>query len=394
MSAPTAVAASKWPVFDQEQVEAAMHVLQSGKVNYWTGQEGREFEKEFSKYFEAKHSIAVANGTVSLQLIVLALGLKPGDEVITTPRTFVASSSAMVLSGLKPVMADVDLDSGNITPETVAPLITERTKAILPVHIGGWPCDMHGFNDLVAGKGIHVIEDCAQAHGAKIKGQHVGTFGIASSWSFCQDKIMTTGGEGGMVTTEDEELWKKMWALKDHGKNFDTVYHKQHAPGFRWLHEDWGTNWRLTEMQSAIGRVQIRRMDDWYEARRANAAYFTERLKEVSALRIPEVPEDLTHAWYRFYCYTKPEALKDGWTRDRIAIECSSHGFGIVVGSCGEIYLEKCFQDSGLAPKERLPNAKHLGENSFALLTHPGKTKEEMDREADILIKVLKEATR
>lgn len=384
----------QWPAYDQEQIDAVVKALQSGRVNYWTGQEGREFEKEFSAWCGSKHSIAVANGTVSLQLIVLALGLQPGDEVITTPRTFVASSSAMVLAGLKPVMADICLDSGNITPETVAPLITSKTKAILPVHLGGWPCDMPGFCDLVEGRGIHLIEDCAQSHGAKIKGRHLGTFGIANSWSFCQDKIMTTGGEGGMVTCDDEELWKKMWALKDHGKNFDTVYKKQHPPGFRWLHEDWGTNWRMTEIQSALGRVQLRRMEEWHEARKSNALFMAERLSKLEALRIPEVPADVTHAWYRLYAYTRPEALKSGWSRDRIAAECQARGFNVAVGSCSEIYLEKCFTDSGMGPAERLPNARFLGENSLAFLTHPGRTTAEMEQELEILESVVREASR
>lgn len=383
-----------WPVFDQEQIDAAVRVLQSGKVNYWTGTEGREFEKEFAEWAESKKAIAVSNGTVSIELIAQGLGLAPGDEVITTPRTFIASSSALVIHGIRPVMADVDLDTGNITPETVAAKITNKTRAILPVHLGGWPCDMEGFQQLADQKKLHIIEDCAQAHGAKIKGRSVGSFGIANSWSFCQDKIITTGGEGGMVTTDDEDLWAKMWSLKDHGKDYDTVYNRQHPPGFRWLHERWGTNWRLTEVQSAIGRIQLKRMAQWHEERKKNALILASRLQDLDAFRIPLPSDDITHAWYRLYIYVRPESLKDGWSRDRIASECGAKGLPLVVGSCSEIYLEKCFAKCHLAPEERLPNAQELGETSIALLVHPGLSEERLHWVADTIRETALQAVR
>jgi len=383
-----------WPHFDEEQVQAAADVLRSGKVNYWTGQEAREFEREFAAWCGAGRGIAVSNGTVSLELIAQGLRLKPGDEVITTPRTFIASASAFVIHGIRPVLADVCRDTGNITPETVAPLINERTRAIVPVHLGGWPCDMEGLRALADEKRLAIIEDCAQAHGAMIGDKHVGSWSEAASWSFCQDKIITTGGEGGMVTTNDEEMWKRMWSLKDHGKAYDTVYHRQHPPGFRWLHENWGTNWRMTEMQAALGRIQLGRMPDWHAERAANAFLFAERLGSLPGVRMPLPGPGVNHAWYRLYFYIEEQALKDGWSRDRVQEACQERGLSLSVGSCSEIYLEKCFQKCHLAPVESLPIAAELSRTSLALLVHPGVTSKQIHAVADVLQAVLTEARR
>jgi dTDP-4-amino-4,6-dideoxygalactose transaminase len=383
-----------WPHFDEEQVQAVAEVLRSGKVNYWTGGRAREFEREFAEWCGAKRGIAVSNGTVSLELIAQGLRLKPGDEVITTPRTFIASASAFVVQGIRPVLADVDRDSGNITPETVEPLITERTRAIVPVHLGGWPCDMEGFRALADDKKLFIIEDCAQAHGAMIDDKHVGSWSEAASWSFCQDKIMTTGGEGGMVTTDDEDMWKRMWSLKDHGKAYDTVHHRQHPSGFRWLHENWGTNWRMTEMQAALGCIQLRRMPEWHSARARNAALFAKLLSDLPGVRMPLPGRGITHAWYRLYFYIEESAMKDGWNRDRIQAACQEAGLMISVGSCGEIYLEKCFQKCHLAPQEPLPIAAELSRTSLALLVHPGMSSDQICAVAEIVAKVLKGACR
>lgn len=383
-----------WPCFDEEQVQAAASVLRSGKVNYWTGTETREFEKEFAAWNQTAYAIAINNGTVTLELIAHALGLQPGDEVITTPRTFLASASAFVTQGIKPVFADVDRDSGCISPETVATHITSKTRAIVPVHLGGWPCDMKGLQSLVEGKGIHLIEDCAQAHGAEIDGQSVGSFGIANSWSFCQDKIMTTGGEGGMITTDDEDLWKAMWSRKDHGKDYDAVYNRQHPIGFRWLHEHWGTNGRMTEFQAVLGRIQLKRMEEWRRERTRNAEILVDRLKDCPAFRIPLPGEGLTHAWYRLYVYVEDKALKDGWNRDRIQSECAARGFGITVGSCSEIYKEVCFGKLDLRPSAPLPVTKELGETSLAFLVHPGITEAQLHRVADVVLEAASDGLR
>ncbi len=367
-----------WPHFDADQIDAASRVLASGNVNTWTGQETKAFEQEYSQWCGTAHAIAMANGSLALSAAYLAIGLGPGDELITTPRTFIATASSAVLLGAKPVFADVDPDSGAITAATIAPLITPRTKAIAVVHLSGWPADMPAICDLARSHGISVIEDCAQAHAARINGQSVGSFGDVSAWSFCQDKIMTTAGEGGMVTTSSPELWDKMWALKDHGKTHQAVSGREHPPGFRWLHERFGSNFRLTELQSAIGRIQLQRLPEWTSARTRNALLLADALADCSAVRVPLPPEGITHAWYKFYAFVKPDTLADGWSRDRILSEIASLGYPALAGSCSEIYLEKCFQEAGLAPAERLTMARELGETSLMFLLHPTIIPEQM----------------
>ncbi len=379
-----------WPNFTQEEADAVSRILLSNKVNYWTGTEGREFEKEFAAFAGTKHAIALANGTVALDLALF--GLKIGshnggsdlDEVIVTSRSFMASVSAIVNAGARPVFADVDRDSQNITPKTVAPHINNNTRAILCVHLAGWPCDMDGFRDLIGSRSIKLIEDCAQAHGAKYNSRPVGGLGDVAAWSFCQDKIMTTGGEGGMLTCDDEDLFKRCWAYKDHGKSWDTVYNKKHPPGFRWLHEDFGTNWRLTEMQSAIGRIQLKKMPEWHKARTKNAKDLSNALapfveKGYIRLASPNRSQGqennsnaYVHAYYRFYAFVRPENLPHSMSRDDLINHFVSQGLPCSQGSCSEIYLEKAFEGTGFRPIERLPIAKELGETSLMFMVHPG----------------------
>src|SRR5690606_21664094 len=294
---------SPWPSFSQEEADAVARVLLSNKVNYWTGTECREFEKEFAAWCGTSHAVALANGTLALDVALKALGIGPGDEVIVPPRTFIASVSCVVNAGATPVFADVDADSGNLSAETIRPVLTPRTRAILCVHLGGWPCDMDPIMALAAEHGLKVIEDCAQAHGAQYKGRPVGSIGHVGAWSFCQDKIMTTGGEVGMVTTNDRDLWLRMWSYKDHGKRWEAVYDRQHAPGFRWLHESFGTNWRLMEVQAVIGRIQLRRMDRWHGARLASCERIWSAAKNMPALRVPEIPQGIEHAGYKCYVF-------------------------------------------------------------------------------------------
>ena len=385
---------ASWPQFDAEQINAATRVLASGKVNTWTGQDTTAFEQEFAQWCGTAHAIAMANGSLALSAAYLAIGLGPGDELITTPRTFIATASSAVLLGAKPVFADVDAESGAITAATIAPLITPRTKAISVVHLGGWPADMPAILELARAHDIAVIEDCAQAHGACINGQSVGSFGAVSAWSFCQDKIMTTAGEGGMVATSSPELWDLMWAFKDHGKTHDAVLGREHPPGFRWLHERFGSNFRLTELQSAIGRIQLQRLPEWTYARTRNALLLADALADCSAVRVPLPSEGITHAWYKFYAFVRPEALAEGWSRDRILSEIASLGYPALAGSCSEIYLEKCFQEAGLAPAERLPVARELGQTSLMFLVHPTITPEQMSGYAEAVRSVVLRACR
>jgi dTDP-4-amino-4,6-dideoxygalactose transaminase len=383
-----------WPVFEPDETAAVLEVLQSGKVNYWTGTESREFEREYAEYLGVKHAIALHNGTAALELALYAFGIGAGDEVITTPRTFIASASAAVMRGAVPIMADVDSVSQNITAQTIAKVITPRSRAIIAVHLAGYPCDMDAIMDIAAKHNLIVIEDCAQAHGAFYKGKPVGSIGHAGAFSFCQDKIMSTGGEGGLLALNDPEVWAKAWAYKDHGKSFDAVYNRQHAPGFRWLHESFGTNWRMLEVQAAIGRIQLRKLPKWIEQRRVNATILTEAFSRIPALRVTRVPDDIFHSYYKYYVFVKQKQLKAGWSRDRIMNEITASGVPCFSGSCSEIYLEKAFTNAGLAPTERLPVAKVLGETSLMFLVHPTLVSEDLIMVSQIVSDVMQSATR
>jgi len=358
-----------WPHFEADEIEAAASVLRSGKVNYWTGQEGRLFETEFAQSVGTKYAICVANGTVALELALQALGIGRGDEVITASRTFIASASCIVMRGARPVCVDVDRDSQNITAETIRRAITPRTKAIIAVHLAGWPCDMDEILRLAAEYDLRVIEDCAQAQGAMYKGRPVGSIGDVAAFSFCQDKIMTTAGEGGMLTTNHHEIWERAWSFKDHGKNYDAVYNRQHGTGFRWLHESFGTNWRMTEMQAALGRVALRKVPRWVETRRRHAQTLTKALSALPGLRIPATPAGIHHAFYKYYAFVRPEMLQDSWDRNSILHAIEAQGVPCFVGSCSEIYLEKAFIARRRHPS--LPVAKLLGETSLMFLVHP-----------------------
>ena len=383
-----------WPSFTDEEACAVQKVLLSNKVNYWTGQEGRKFETEFAAYSESEYAIAVANGTVALDLAFKGVDLPEGGEVIVTSRTFLASVSSIVNAGLVPVFADVDYDSQNVNIDSIKAAYSEKTVAILCVHLAGWPCDMDPIVEFASSEALIVIEDCAQAHGASYKGRPVGSIGDVGCWSFCQDKIMSTGGEGGMVTTNSEFLWKKMWAYKDHGKAWDAVYNTQHPAGFRWLHESFGTNWRMTEMQSAIGRIQLKRMPEWQKARLKNAESIWSQAKDLNGLRVPEIPHDIEHAVYKCYVFVEIEELNPGWNRDRIIDEITKKGVPCFSGSCSEVYLEKAFEKTDLRPLKRLPVAKELGETSLMFLVHPTLTQNEIQRTCDVLASVMQDACR
>lgn len=376
---------SPWPSFSDEEADAAHAVILSNKVNYWTGSECREFEKEFAAWASARYAVALANGTVALDVALKALGVGPGDEVVVTPRTFIASISCVVNAGATPVFADVDRDSGNLSAATIARVLTPRTRAVICVHLAGWPCDMDPIMVLAKEHGLRVVEDCAQAHGARYKGRNVGSIGHIGAWSFCQDKIMTTGGEGGMVTTNDEALWSAMWSYKDHGKSWKAVYEQEHSTGFRWLHESFGTNWRLPEVQAAIGRIQLRRMPEWHAARVRNARRICECARAMPGLRVPDFPQNSEHANYKCYVHVQPDRLCPGWSRDRIIAEMNSRGVPCYSGSCSEVYLEKAFEGTGWRPELRLPVAKELGETSLMFLVHPTLTNAEIQKTCDVI---------
>lgn len=397
---------SPWPSFTQEEAQAVGQVLLSNRVNYWTGTECREFEKEFGLWCGARYAVSLANGTLALDVALKALGVTAGDEVVVTPRTFMASVSCVVNAGAIPVFADVDEDSGNLSATTIAAVLTPRTRAVICVHLAGWPCDMDPIMSLAQEHGFYVIEDCAQAHGARYKSRNVGTIGHIGAWSFCQDKIMTTGGEGGMVTTSDRALWAKMWSFKDHGKNWEAVHERPHQSGFRWVHDSFGTNWRMLEMQAAIGRIQLHRMSDWTTQRGAHAGAIAAACRQHGVVRVPDfvcarsacdascpTRSGCVHAYYKFYAYVRPERLAEGWTRDRIIMAINRQGVPCYQGSCSEVYLEKAFDDTGWRPAQPLPVARQLGETSLMFLVHPTLTQSEIDKTCAVVGEVLTAAS-
>ena len=383
-----------WPHFYSEDIDKVKEILLSGKINYWTGFEGREFEKEFSNYVGVKYSVAVDNGTNALILAAHALGISKGDEVIMSPRTFVASAFSIMHLGAKPVFVDIDRNSQNMDTNLIEEAITPNTKAIMAIHLAGWPCEMDKIQEICNKHNLYLIEDCAQAHGAKYKGISVGSFGDVNAWSFCQDKIMTTAGEGGMVTTNNKDYWSTVWSFKDHGKNYDTVYNKEHPPGFRWLHEDHGTNARMTEIQSAIGRLQLKKLDKWIDKRTHLSNIFNNSFKDFDGLRIAIPPPHIKHAYYKYYVFTEPEKLKSDKDRDFIMNSLNDLGIACYSGSCSEIYKEKAFDKIFSNQKPSLKIANELGETSLMFLVHPTIDENDIYKIAEETKKIIKQCQR
>lgn len=386
---------NKWPHFEAEDLEAVSEVLKSGKINRWTGDKNILFEDALGRASAAKYAIAVSNGTSALELALVGLGMRPGDEVITTCRTFMASASCVAVRGGIPIVADVDADSQNITAETIEPLITPKTKGIIAVHLMGWPCDMDPIMDLAKRRGLWVVEDCAQAHGAVYKGRPVGSIGDVGAWSFCQDKIITTGGEGGAVTTNNRDVYLKMWSYKDHGRDYDLVFNKKHPEGFRWYLESFGTNMRMTEMQAVLGIHGFKNLPEWHARRTANAKILSEAISKIPCARVPVRPGSIEHANYKFFFFTRPEALKSGWSAARVISEICARKIPAFSGTCWNISQENCFKKAGLSKSEsELPVAALLRDTSVMTLIHPTLGDSEMEFAAEQICGVLKAACR
>ena len=381
-----------WPQFAADEIDAVRGVLVSGKTNYWTGTECTSFEREFAKFVGARYAVALANGTVALELALHALGVGPGDDVVVPARSFMATASCVVLRGARPIFADVDAMSGNLSADTVKAVLTPRTRAVIAVHLAGWPCDMDPLLALARKAGIKVIEDCAQSHGATYGARVTGSIGDVGAFSFCQDKIMTTGGEGGMLVTDDPHVWERAWSYKDHGKSYDAVFNREHPAGFRWLHESFGTNWRMTEMQAAIGRRQLIKLPAWLTARQRNAKLLDTELRGVPGLVLRPQPPSHGHAYYKYYAYVDPLLLAHGWDRQRIIEAVTAEGVPCAEGSCSEMYLEKAFLDAGLTPAARLPVTRELGETSLMLMVHPTMKERDMLDTAAAVRKVMNAA--
>ena len=382
-----------WPVFAPDEIEAAAAVLRSGRVNYWTGEQAQEFEREFARYLGVGYAIALANGTAALELALHALGIGPGDEVVVPSKTFIATASCVVRAGATPVVADVDADSQNLSAASIESVLSVRTKAVIPVHLAGWPCAMDEILALAKRRGFAVIEDCAQSVGARYQGRATGSFGDIGCFSFCQDKIITTGGEGGMLVTDSRALWERAWSHKDHGKSYAAVFEREHPLGFRWLHESFGTNWRMTEMQAAIGRRQLAKLPDWLALRRRNARALDQGLAAIPGLRLALPPAHCEHAYYKYYVFVRPEVLRPGWTMPRLLDALTAEGIPCGVGSCSEIYLEKAFVEAGLGPKQPLPTAHSLADTSLMFLLHPGLEEQDMRDACAALAKVMRAAS-
>ncbi len=378
-----------WPVYGPDEIEAVRRVLASGKVNYWTGEEGLAFEREYAERVGCRYAVAVMNGTVALEGALRALGIGPGDEVVVAPRTFIASASTVLLCGARPLFADLDPDSQNISAATIRPLLSEKTRAIIVVHLGGWPCEMEPIMALARERGLKVIEDCAQAHGAIYHGRQVGSIGDVAAFSFCQDKIISTGGEGGMLVTNDREIFRRVWSFKDHGKNFELAGRPHSGLDFRWLHDQLGSNWRMTEMQAAIGRIQLRKLPEWVAIRRRNAAILDRALADLPALRLPNRQAGVEPSYYKYYAFVRPERLEPEWSRDRIQAEINAAGVPCFVGSCSEVYREEVFAAPGLHPEQPLPNARRLGETSLMFQVHPTLSAGDMAAAAAVIRRVL-----
>lgn len=383
-----------WPTFSKTMIQAVSKVLQSGQVNYWTGNQGKRFEQEFSDYIGVKYAIAVSNGTFALEAALRSLDIKAGDEVIVPSKTFIATATAVLTVGAKPVFSDIDLMTENITSQLIKSLITPKTKAIIVVHLAGLPCDMNPILKLAKKNKIKVIEDCAQAHGAKYKGKQIGSWGDIATFSFCQDKIITTGGEGGIVVTNSKGLFKNIWSYKDHGRAYNLPKKENPTHSFQFIHKTLGTNGRMTEMQAVLGRLMLKALDQLVIKRRSISNRLTMSINKLAIFEAkPELGTKFYHAYYRYHFTLNPNQLKKGWNRARIIRSINAEGIKIGTGICNEIYLEDVFEEK-IKPKKRLPNASLLAQTSLYLPLNPNYSNKDIQDIINVLNKVAYYATR
>ena len=384
---------SSWPSYSKLELKAVSKVLSSGKVNYLYGQYGKIFEKNFARYINTKYSIAISNGTVALELALLSLSLNHNDEVIVTPRSYFSSASSILKVGLKPIFADIDINSQNITLDSIKKLINKKTKVIICVHLAGFPCDMNEISSFARKKKIKIIEDCSQAHGAKIKNKKVGSFGDISVWSFCNDKIISTGGEGGMLTTNHRKYWQFMWSYKDQGKNYQKFFSKKNNNKFKYIHDNIGSNFRITEIQSIIGIIQLQNLDKNIKLRNIYAKLINKTLIKFPSVQTTKIKKYYIHSYYRYYFFINQKYLKKKWNRDKILKKISSYNINCGTGSCPTIYKEKPFRNIFKTHKRKFINAEKLGKSSISLAIHHKLNYKEVILICNILNKVLKEAT-
>ena len=371
-----------WPRYEADEIEAVAAVLRSGRVNYWTGETVKDFEAAYAAHLGLPHALALANGTLALEVALAAFQIGEGDEVLVPACSFVATASCVLMRGGKPVFCDLTRDGQVVTVETLEAARTPRTRAVIVVHLSGFVADVPAIMAWAEPRGIVVIEDCAQAHGARLDGQPAGSLGHGAAFSFCQDKILSTGGEGGLFATRDEAAFRRAWSLTQHGKSYEAVFEREHPPGFRWLVDSVGSNWRLTGIQAAIGLRQLEKLSTWSAARTRNARILYAAL-EGSSARLERHPPGLEHAFYRASCFL-PEG-RGSEPRDALIAALQAEGWPIQSGTCPEIYREQVFVERGLAPAARLPVARALGETSLWLWVHPTIDSETMERYAAAL---------
>ncbi|MCL2323987.1 MAG: DegT/DnrJ/EryC1/StrS family aminotransferase [Actinomycetia bacterium] len=386
-----------WPQIPEEGIEAVAAVLRSGRINYWTGAETRLFEAEFSAAHEGASALAVSSGTLALELALRSFGVGAGDEVIVPSRTFIATAGAVVAVGATPVIADIDPTTGALTPLSVARRLSPRTRAVIVVHVGGYPAPVAGIRALCEQLDVVVIEDCAQAQGARAGGRPVGLAGHAACFSFCQDKILPLGEGGMIVYPSGSAAFEVAAAWRDHGHRLsvDTQVQERRSQ-FRYLSDSFGTNARMTEAQGALGRVLLAKVPAWHKLRTRNARVLTEGLSGFAPVLRPCVPADDTgeHAFYRHYFLLDSAALAAGWDRDRVIDAISAEGAPVQFGACALIGREKAFATLGVTPtpESELPGALCAAEQSLAFFVHPTLSEDDLGEIAQAARKVLEAA--
>lgn len=379
-----------WPSYSSREAQIVSDVLRSNEVNYLFGNNGKKFEDKFLKEVGVKYALALANGTLAIDIALRAMRVQPKDEVLVTSRSFIATASSISLLGAIPVWCDVDLNSQNISIDEIKKNITKKTRGIICVHFAGFPCDMIEITKFAKLNKLFVIEDCAQAHGAKIKNKSVGSFGDISTWSFCNDKIMSLGGEGGMITTNNQSLYKFCKSFNNHGKNFVKINSmSKNIRSFPYIHDSIGSNYRLTEMQSALGLYQLQKLNNWNKLRSRNAHIFMNAIKDLPIAKCPNIPKEIRHAWYKLYITLQPKQIKKNHNRDTILKKLNLNGVDSTFGGCGEIYREKAFVNIQQGCSTRLKNARFLESNSIMILIHPTISEKEAIRRSKILREAL-----
>lgn len=383
-----------WPSYSKEEVALVADVLAGGLVNYWTGTHGRQFEAEYANYLGVCGTVALMNGTVALEASLRALGIGEGDEVIVPCRTFIASASCVVAVGARPVLADVDPVTQCVTAACVAVKVSDRTRAVIAVHLAGMVCDLDPIVSLCHERGIALIEDCAQAHGARYKDRPVGSIGDVGAFSFCQDKIITTGGEGGLVATDDAALLDRIVRYKDHGKDPELVAaaRMRGAGGFAYLHSSFGTNWRMTEMQAALGRHQLRRLDESVARRRYLAERLSRSIADVDGISVVPAPPWAVWAYYRLSLRIDQSRLIHGWSRDRIVSALIAENVWAGPGACPDIGHEHAF-DAVPGARDARPGAESIAGESLVLQVHPALADGDIDSTAEAIARVMRHAT-